>query len=166
MDEIQQPIATKGDDMTRTPSIPPDGTPAPSHERLRQVLATGGDETNPEFLFSTTHTTLLLAIEAGLIDPVGLARAELAGRGLDADGTWCGFAGAREIHLGAVAADVAEHEVDAVAEQTAVEIARRILHIDTLDTRNSDALDFHTVSVWQVKEAIESAFSAGQAAAR
>lgn len=150
--------------MKAKPTIPPDGTPNDAHDRLRQALATGGDDTNPEFLFSTTHTTLLLAIEAGVADPVKLARAELANRGLDASGAWCGFPKAREIHLGERRDAAAA--ADATTEQVVAEIARRILHIDTLDTRNSDALDFHTVSVWQVKEALAAAFAAGQAAAR
>jgi hypothetical protein len=57
-----------------------------------------GDLQNPTFLFSTIATDLLLAITSGLIDPVSLAHEQLANRGLDADGNWCGFDRAREIH--------------------------------------------------------------------
>ena len=39
------------------------------------------DHENPDFLFSITSTVLLLAIESGSIDPVLLARRELANRG-------------------------------------------------------------------------------------
>lgn len=56
------------------------------------------DLQNPTFLFSTIATDLLLAITAGLVDPVRLAHEQLANRGLDADGNWCGFDRAREIH--------------------------------------------------------------------
>jgi hypothetical protein len=57
-----------------------------------------GDLQNPDFLFSCTATDLLVAITSGLIDPVRLAHEQLANRGLDLDGNWCGFDRAREIH--------------------------------------------------------------------
>jgi hypothetical protein len=72
-----------------------------ARERVLADLASGRDATDPRFLFSTTSTSLLLAAAAGLIDPVALARRELASRGLDADGAWVGFDRARQIHLGA-----------------------------------------------------------------
>jgi len=40
-------------------------------------------------------------------------------------------------------------------------IAQKHLNIDTLETRNSDSLDFHDVSVWGVRSALEAAFKAG-----
>jgi hypothetical protein len=33
--------------------------------------------------------------------------------------------------------------------------------VETLETRNSDSLDFHDVAVWQIKEALKIAFFAG-----
>jgi hypothetical protein len=47
-------------------------------------------------------------------------------------------------------------------EQLLNQIAAEHLHIDTLTTRNSDRLDFHEVSVWGLKEALQAAFTAGQ----
>ena len=44
-------------------------------------------------------------------------------------------------------------------------IARKHLHIETLERRSSDSLDFHDVSVWGVKAALQAAFEAGQKAA-
>jgi hypothetical protein len=41
------------------------------------------------------------------------------------------------------------------------EIARERLGIETLDTRRSDSLDFHEVSVWGVKNALWHAYQAG-----
>lgn len=41
-------------------------------------------------------------------------------------------------------------------------IAREKLGIKILDTRNSDALDFHDVAVWNVKAALEAAYKAGK----
>ena len=41
-------------------------------------------------------------------------------------------------------------------------IATDHLFIATLETRNSDRLDFHDVSVWAVKAALQAAFEAGQ----
>ena len=40
-------------------------------------------------------------------------------------------------------------------------IAEKHLFIKTLETRNSDSLDFHDVSVWGVRSALEAAFKAG-----
>jgi len=45
-------------------------------------------------------------------------------------------------------------------------IAEKHLFIETLEERKSDSLDFHEVSVWGVKAALEAAYAAGQAAAR
>ena len=42
------------------------------------------------------------------------------------------------------------------------DIAREHLYIETLETRNRDYLDFHDLSVWQIKKALEAAFEAGQ----
>jgi hypothetical protein len=41
------------------------------------------------------------------------------------------------------------------------DIAREHLNIPTLQTRNSDSLDFHDVSVWGVKNALRHAYQAG-----
>lgn len=45
-------------------------------------------------------------------------------------------------------------------------IAKEELFIETLETRNSDGLDFHDVSVWGVKKALELAFEMGRAEGR
>ncbi len=52
------------------------------------------------------------------------------------------------------------------AEQdiTIEQIALKHLFIETLATKNSDQLDFHDIAVWQIKEALEAAFKAGQQA--
>lgn len=34
-------------------------------------------------------------------------------------------------------------------------------NVETLETRNSDSLDFHDVAVWEIKEALKLAFFAG-----
>lgn len=43
-------------------------------------------------------------------------------------------------------------------------IARRTMDIPTLDARNSDRLDFHEVSVWEILRALRLAYRAGQSA--
>ena len=43
-------------------------------------------------------------------------------------------------------------------------IALDHLFIETLETRNSDRLDFHDVSVWAVQSALMAAYQAGLAA--
>ena len=45
-------------------------------------------------------------------------------------------------------------------------IAQEHLLIETLETQNSDSLDFHDVSVWGVREALIAAYQAGLAAAQ
>lgn len=45
-------------------------------------------------------------------------------------------------------------------------IARKHLGIVTLQTRNSDRLDFRSVPVWGLKAALEEAFRAGVESAR
>jgi PIN domain nuclease of toxin-antitoxin system len=43
------------------------------------------------------------------------------------------------------------------------DIAKRVLSIESLETRKMDSLDFHDVAVWQVKKALEAAYRAGGA---
>ena len=43
-------------------------------------------------------------------------------------------------------------------------IVREILNLETLETRNSDSLDFHDVSVWQLRQALQAAYEAGRQA--
>ena len=46
------------------------------------------------------------------------------------------------------------------------DIASQQLRIETLETRNSDSLDFHDVSVWGLRTALLCAYEAGRKAAR
>lgn len=43
------------------------------------------------------------------------------------------------------------------------EIALKHLGVETLTARGSDSLDFHEVSTWGLRAALEAAFAAGQA---
>ena len=49
-------------------------------------------------------------------------------------------------------------------DQLLAQIALDHLFIETLETRNSDRLDFHDVGVWCVKSALMAAYQAGLAA--
>ena len=51
-------------------------------------------------------------------------------------------------------------------EQIIQEIANTHCFIETLETRKSDSLDFHEVSVWGLKAALEAAYQAGTEAKR
>lgn len=42
------------------------------------------------------------------------------------------------------------------------EIAKKYLGVDTLEERKRDSLDFHDIAVWQIKDALEAAYAAGQ----
>ena len=96
-------------------------------------------------------TKVLAAAARGEIDMNKLARDALANRGLDTQGKWVGFEKAAKIA--------------AQAQPNIEQIARRHLDIETLATRNSDRLDFHDVSVWEIKSALEEAYQAGKLAA-
>jgi hypothetical protein len=41
-------------------------------------------------------------------------------------------------------------------------IARDVLGIETLETRNADNLDFHHLAIWDIRRALLLAFNAGQ----
>jgi hypothetical protein len=43
----------------------------------------------------------------------------------------------------------------------AVEQIRKQLGLETLETRRRDALDFHDLAVWSIRDAIQIAFNAG-----
>ena len=49
-------------------------------------------------------------------------------------------------------------------EALMLDIAKRHFYVETLDTRNSDGLDFHDVAVWSIRAALEEAFEAGRRA--
>jgi hypothetical protein len=51
-------------------------------------------------------------------------------------------------------------------DQQMQQIALDHLSIETLETRNSDRMDFHEVSVWGVKSALMAAYEAGRQAAK
>jgi hypothetical protein len=46
-------------------------------------------------------------------------------------------------------------------EQLLTQIAQTKLGIESLETRQSDRLDFHDVAVWCLRDALEAAFNAG-----
>ena len=47
-------------------------------------------------------------------------------------------------------------------ETKLAEIAKECFNIATLETQNSDSLDFHEVAVWQIEKALKQAFKLGQ----
>jgi len=51
-------------------------------------------------------------------------------------------------------------------DQQLQQIALDHMFIETLETRNSDRLDFHEVSAWAVKSALMAAYEAGLQAAK
>ncbi|NBU44344.1 hypothetical protein B9Z47_11425 [Limnohabitans sp. 2KL-1] len=57
-------------------------------------------------------------------------------------------------------------KADKKLEQLLDQIAKQHLFIETLETQHSDRLDFHDVSVWGIKAALEAAYEAGRKSAR
>jgi hypothetical protein len=57
--------------------------------------------------------------------------------------------------------------LDAIAKQQdldgALEQARTALGLETLETRKRDALDFHDLAVWSIRDLVRQAFEAGYA---
>ena len=51
-------------------------------------------------------------------------------------------------------------------EALMLDIAKRHFYVETLDTRNSDGLDFHEVAIWSIRAALIEAYAAGLAAAK
>ena len=47
-------------------------------------------------------------------------------------------------------------------DKTLAEIAANHLHLETLETRDSDSLDFHDMAVWSIEAALEAAYEAGR----
>jgi len=47
----------------------------------------------------------------------------------------------------------------------ATKIAKEIFDLETLEARNMDSLDFHELSVWEIRKALEAAYNAGREAA-
>lgn len=47
-------------------------------------------------------------------------------------------------------------------EKKLEKFAKDILFVETLETRNSDGLDFYDISVWGLKEALLQAYKLGQ----
>ena len=54
---------------------------------------------------------------------------------------------------------------EAARDAMLLEIAERHLFLETLETRNSDSLDFHDSAVWAIRSALVAAFEAGRCAA-
>lgn len=54
---------------------------------------------------------------------------------------------------------------EAARDAVLLEIAERHLFLETLETRNSDSLDFHDSAVWAIRSALVAAFEAGRRAA-
>lgn len=57
--------------------------------------------------------------------------------------------------------DTVDQELQESFRNLITQIAQKNLGIQTLDIRNSDSLDFHEVSVWQIQDALTAAFVAG-----
>jgi hypothetical protein len=53
-------------------------------------------------------------------------------------------------------------EITMTKTQTLEQIAKKTLGLETLETRNSDRLDFHDLNVASIKAALLAAYQAGQ----
>ncbi len=51
-------------------------------------------------------------------------------------------------------------------DATIQKIATDLLGLETLEPRMRDSLDFHEISVWQIRDALAAAFEAGRQSSR
>jgi len=67
-------------------------------------------------------------------------------------------------HRDAPKADAAArpHRTTRQIERELARIAKKDLGVETLQTRNSDGLDFHNLAVWQLRAALLAAFELGR----
>jgi len=118
-------------------------------------------------ILQTAKTALLLLMATGQVDATQMARHELASRGLDEKGTWIGFAAAAKLWEESAPAKKGKGMKGAAREATLdaglEALAKVHLGIVTLTERKMDALDFHEVGVWQIKDALRAAFELGRA---
>ena len=49
--------------------------------------------------------------------------------------------------------DAVPHGKEVPMNEVLADIAKRVLNVETLETRKMDSLDFHDVAVWQLKKA-------------
>lgn len=54
------------------------------------------------------------------------------------------------------------YQMKKTVEKILEKIAKDVLFVETLETRNSDGLDFYDISVWGLKEALLQAYKLGQ----
>jgi len=60
----------------------------------------------------------------------------------------------------------AETAIQAQVDELIADLAKQHFFVETLETRNRDRLDFHSVAVWNIKAALEAAYNAGLAQGR
>jgi hypothetical protein len=58
---------------------------------MKENHAYESDDLNPEYLFNTVHTELLLKLATGAVNAQKLACKNMASRGLGRNGEWIGF---------------------------------------------------------------------------
>lgn len=68
----------------------------------------------------------------------------------------------KQIEKAAKAEKTANFKRDTAIKQ----IAEKELSLETLEERKMDDLDFHQLSVWEIKSALEAAYEAGKRAGR
>ena len=54
------------------------------------------------------------------------------------------------------------HITQTQKDQILAQIAQNELHLETLETRKSDSLDFHDCAIWCIKSALDAAYEAGK----
>ena len=107
-------------------------------------------------------TKLIHLIAMDQVDMVQLARDEMANRGLGQNAEWIGFPAAAKLWQAPAATPTNDGPDDATLDAGMAVLAQVHLGIETLTERRMDALDFHEVGVWQVKDALRAAFLLGR----
>ena len=98
------------------------------------------DEKNPRMLLQTFPNDVLLKIANREIDAVEIAKYLLEAQGISTEKKSFGCAEIKELE----------------------KIAEKNLGIKTLKIRNSDSLDFHEISVWDLKKSLLESYELGK----
>ena len=112
------------------------------------------DESTGNYTTSTNHAGLVKRGGAWVLLHAGKEHTMPRGASFD-------HAEAKLAHLGRMASEAA---ATAPRDRAIEEIAARVLNIQTLQTRNSDRLDFYERGVGSLKRALEEAYAAGEKA--
>jgi hypothetical protein len=123
---------------------------------MRYLMFTGNDGRTEVHRYEDTEMAEIFGEDAASIDEGGFVRTH--------GGIWVDMERAAKKRTEHIKRARTDPDPEAEAMRRAVLAAANHLGLDSLETRNSDSLDFSEHAVWQIKTALEAAYRAGYAA--